>query len=105
MVALKIKRVKCLTGRPANPIQSFPTTGVLGKRKAGDLCVGYASSRFRLFYFAHRDLRFGEEAQTDTQSQVTWQVTSYEDDTPGVKPRTFVTFVFRYRSPGGFFLA
>jgi len=40
MVTLKIKRVKCLTGRPANPIQSVPPAGVLGKRKAGDLCVG-----------------------------------------------------------------
>lgn len=47
MVTLKIKRVKCLTGRPANPIQSVPPAGVLGKRKAGDLCVGCVFKHIR----------------------------------------------------------
>lgn len=40
---------------------------------------------------------------TDSQHGATWDVSSYESDKPGVKPSTFVSFAFRYRSPGSFF--
>ena len=39
MIILKIKRIKRVDGRPANPLQPIPS--VLGKRKVGDLCIGY----------------------------------------------------------------
>ncbi|KAJ3510282.1 hypothetical protein NLJ89_g4769 [Agrocybe chaxingu] len=82
LISLKIKRVRLLDGRPANPIQAAPSP-VLGKRKAGDLCIDFGE----------------EETQPFEQSAVTWAVSSYEDDTPGAKPSTYVSFAFRYRSP------
>ncbi|KAF8969847.1 hypothetical protein BDZ97DRAFT_165350 [Flammula alnicola] len=82
MITLKIKRIKRVVGRWANPLQPLPLTSVLGKRKAGDLCVG-----------------FGEEERVYAQHDTTWSVVPYEDNAPsGAKPSTYVSFVFRYRS-------
>ncbi|KAF8911987.1 hypothetical protein CPB84DRAFT_1722392 [Gymnopilus junonius] len=83
MITLKIKRIRRLDARPANPIQVIPS--VLGKRKVGDLCIG-----------------FGEEIRAESQHPSTWEVLPYEEDVtiPGAsKPSTYVSFVFRYRSP------
>ena len=41
LIVLKIKRIKCITPRAPNPIQAVPSTGALGMRKDGDLCIGY----------------------------------------------------------------
>ncbi|KAF8163459.1 hypothetical protein B0H34DRAFT_695547 [Crassisporium funariophilum] len=81
MITLKVKRIKRLLDRPANSIRSIPDT-ILGKRKAGELCVG-----------------FGQEYRVQDRSPSTWAVIPYDQDVPGAtKPRTFVSFVFRYRS-------
>jgi hypothetical protein len=40
MIVLKIKRIRRVAVRPANSLQSLPTS-VLGKRKVGDLSIGY----------------------------------------------------------------
>ncbi|KDR73497.1 hypothetical protein GALMADRAFT_251206 [Galerina marginata CBS 339.88] len=83
MITLKVKRIKRVDPRPANPVQSIPS--VLGKRKAGDLCIG-----------------FGEEVSASAQHPTTWDVRPYDEDVtvPGsTKPSTYVSFVFRYRSP------
>ncbi|KIM48895.1 hypothetical protein M413DRAFT_89409 [Hebeloma cylindrosporum] len=81
MIILKIKRIRRVAVRPANSLQSLPSS-VLGKRKVGDLSIG-----------------FGQEVKAYEQYDTTWQVTAYEDETPGAKPSTYVSFVFRYRSP------
>ncbi len=103
LIVLKIKRIKCITPRAPNPIQAVPSTGALGMRKEGDLCIGYGTP-FHLHCFAstHVEIRFGDEIQVDAQHGATWEVSSFESDKPGVKPRTYVSFVFRYRSPGNF---
>ncbi|GLB34829.1 hypothetical protein LshimejAT787_0203940 [Lyophyllum shimeji] len=81
VVALRIKQVARVDLRPANPILELPRT-VLGKRKAGDFCVG-----------------FGEENRSDQQFPSTWSVVPHDKTVPGAKqPSTYVTFVFRYRS-------
>ncbi|KAJ7172281.1 hypothetical protein C8R46DRAFT_1085385 [Mycena filopes] len=81
MITLRIKRIQRVAGRPANPLQPLPTT--LGKRKAGELCVG-----------------FGQDQPTVDQYAYTWSVTPYEKDGPvtGRTPKTYVSFVFRYRT-------
>jgi len=83
MITLRIKRIQRVAGRPANPIQELPSTVALGKRKAGELCVG-----------------FGEDRQTFDQFAYTWSVKPYEKDGPvgGRTPKTHVSFVFRYRT-------
>lgn len=105
LIVLKIKRIKCITPRAPNPIQAVPSTGALGMRKDGDLCIGYGIP-FHLHCFAsiHVETRFGDEIQVDAQHGATWEVSSFESDKPGIKPRTYVSFVFRYRSPGNFSL-
>jgi len=82
MITLRIKRIQRVAGRPANPVQQLPSI-TLGKRKAGELCVG-----------------FGEERQTFDQFAYTWSVKPYEKDGPvgGRTPKTYVSFVFRYRT-------
>ncbi|KAJ6497040.1 hypothetical protein C8R47DRAFT_1113605 [Mycena vitilis] len=81
MITLRIKRIERVAGRPANPVQQLPSV-TLGKRKAGELCVG-----------------FGEEIQTFDQFAYTWSVKPYEKDGPaGRTPKTHVSFVFRYRT-------
>jgi len=83
MITLKIKRINRVFNRPPNVIQSLPGLAVLGKRQVGDLCIG-----------------FGEEVQTFEQYGSTWSVVPYDQDVPGAtKPSTYVSFVFRYRSP------
>lgn len=42
LIILKIKRIKCVAPRAPNPIRFVPSVGTLGRRKLGDLCVGYA---------------------------------------------------------------
>ncbi|KAJ7724457.1 hypothetical protein DFH07DRAFT_1067029 [Mycena maculata] len=81
MITLRIKRIQRVASRPANPVQELPS--VLGKRKAGDLCIG-----------------FGEDTRAYDQYAYTWSVKPYEKDSPaGARtPGTFVSFVFRYRS-------
>jgi len=81
MIVLKIKRVKRVAVRPANSLQPLPAS-VLGKRKVGDLSIG-----------------FGQEVKAYEQCDTTWGVTAYEEEIPGAKPSTYVSFVFRYRSP------
>jgi len=81
MVTLRIKRVERVASKPANPLQKIPETR-LGKRKMGELCVG-----------------FGEEKQAYDQSAYTWSVKAHDKNTLGAdKPSTYVSFVFRYRS-------
>ncbi|RDB21144.1 hypothetical protein Hypma_011733 [Hypsizygus marmoreus] len=81
MIVLRIKRVVLVGARPSDPIQELPK-GLLGKRKAGDLRVG-----------------FGEETRNYDQHPTTWAVMPHDKDIPGArKPSTFVSFVFRYRS-------
>ncbi|KAJ6525648.1 hypothetical protein B0H19DRAFT_1198196 [Mycena capillaripes] len=82
MITLRIKRIQRVAGRPANPVQQLPST-TLGKRKAGELCVG-----------------FGEESAAFDQFAYTWSVKPYEKDGPadGRTPKTYVSFVFRYRT-------
>ncbi|KAF7363610.1 hypothetical protein MSAN_01018100 [Mycena sanguinolenta] len=82
MITLRIKRIQRVAGRPANPLQELPNS-TTGKRKAGDLSVG-----------------FGEDTQTFDQFAYTWSVRPYEKDGPvgGKTPHTFVTFTFRYRT-------
>jgi len=82
MIILRIKRIRRVAGRPANPVQQVPSL-ILGKRKAGELCVGFA-----------------EDRQTYDQYAYTWSVKPYEKDSPaGAKtPSTYVSFVFRYRT-------
>jgi len=83
MITLKIKRITRVFNRPPNAIQSLPGLAVLGKRQVGDLCIG-----------------FGEEVQAFEQYSSTWSVLPYDQDVPGAtKPSTYVSFVFRYRSP------
>ncbi|KAF8798159.1 hypothetical protein BYT27DRAFT_7203868 [Phlegmacium glaucopus] len=83
MITLKIKRIKRVVNRPPDGIQPLPAPAVLGKRQVGDLCIG-----------------FGEEVQTFEQHASTWSVVPYDQDVPGAtKPSTYVSFVFRYRSP------
>ncbi|KAJ6623498.1 hypothetical protein B0H10DRAFT_1786327 [Mycena sp. CBHHK59/15] len=83
MITLRIKRIQRVASRPANPLQPLPSVA-LGKRKAGDLCV-----------------RFGDDSEAYDQFAYTWSVKPYEKDAPtGAKtPSTYVSFVFRYRSP------
>ncbi|KAJ6597087.1 hypothetical protein DFH09DRAFT_111444 [Mycena vulgaris] len=82
MITLHIKRIQRVASRPANAIQHIPSV-VLGKRKAGDLCVS-----------------FGEDTQAFDQFAYTWSVKPYEKDAPtgSRTPSTYVSFVFRYRS-------
>ncbi|PPQ89136.1 hypothetical protein CVT25_006508 [Psilocybe cyanescens] len=80
MIILKIKRVRRMAkDKPANRIEPAPKT-ILGKRKPGDLCIG-----------------FGEEVRALEQEDTTYRVLNY--DNPELKkPSTYVSFVFRYRS-------
>ncbi|KAM6500394.1 hypothetical protein JOM56_003408 [Amanita muscaria] len=81
MIALRIKRITRVASKPANELQSLPSA-VLGKRKAGDLFVG-----------------FGEEAPAFEQYSSTWSVKPYGQNGPSCKePKTYVSFVFRYRT-------
>jgi hypothetical protein len=94
----QIKRIQRVAGRPANPVQQLPSTN-LGKRKAGDLSVGFV---FFLLFLLHSNIRrsFGEHERTFDQFAYTWSVKPYEKDGPstGRIPKTYVSFVFRYRT-------
>jgi len=102
MIILKIKRIRRVAVRPANSLQSLPTS-VLGKRKVGDLSIGYVRCircvllNLTLPCCSFRS--FGQEVKAYEQYDTTWQVTAYDDEA-GAKPSTYVSFVFRYRSPG-----
>jgi len=81
MITLRIKRITRIASKPANVLQPPPSV-VQGKRKAGDLCVG-----------------FGEEMPAFEQYSSTWSVKSYEQDDPLCRtPKTYASFVFRYRT-------
>ncbi|KAF8623539.1 hypothetical protein AX15_006315 [Amanita polypyramis BW_CC] len=81
MITLRVKRITRVASQPANALQALPHA-VLGKRKAGDLCIG-----------------FGEETPAFEQYSSTWSVMPYEkDDSPSKTPKTYVSFVFRYRT-------
>ncbi|KAJ7063448.1 hypothetical protein C8F01DRAFT_957381, partial [Mycena amicta] len=74
MITLKIKRIERLAGRPANTLQEI-RQDTLGKRKAGEIRV-----------------EFGDEQPTYMQYPFTWSVRPLDDG------KTYVSFVFRYRS-------
>ncbi|KAG0699642.1 hypothetical protein DFH29DRAFT_935698 [Suillus ampliporus] len=74
-IVLKVKRVKLQGSKPANPLQNIPDWN--SQSHVGEHCVGY-----------------GEETQTYLQSPTTWQVKPYNR----AGKRSYVTFVFRYRS-------
>jgi hypothetical protein len=103
MIILKIKRIRRVAVRPANSLQSLPTS-VLGKRKVGDLSIGYVGCircvPLNLTLSCCSSRSFGQEVKAYEQYDTTWQVTAYDEETPGAKPSTYVSFVFRYRSPG-----
>ena len=100
MITLKIKRITRVFNRPPNAIQSIPGLAVLGKRQVGDLCIGSESSTL-IGGIDWHVFRFGEEVQAFEQYSSTWSVLPYDEDVPGAtKPSTYVSFVFRYRSPG-----
>ncbi|KAF8077820.1 hypothetical protein FPV67DRAFT_1463135 [Lyophyllum atratum] len=81
MITLRIKRVARADLKPANTILELPKT-LLGKRKAGDFCVG-----------------FGEEKEAQERFPSTWSVVPHDKTVPGAnRPSTYVSFVFRYRS-------
>ncbi|KAJ7087840.1 hypothetical protein C8R44DRAFT_819945 [Mycena epipterygia] len=82
MITLRIKRIQRVASRPANPVQQLPSV-TLGKRKAGELSVG-----------------FGDDMPAYDQFAYTWSVKPYGKDAPaGARtPSTYVSFVFRYRS-------
>ncbi|CAK5277623.1 unnamed protein product [Mycena citricolor] len=83
MIVVRIKRVdRVFAQQPANPIQSLPPT-VLGKRKAGELCVG-----------------FGDEQETFQQYGTTWVTKPHAADAHNGSNKypTYVSFVFRYRT-------
>ena len=104
MVTLRIKRVERIASKPANPLQKIPETR-LGKRKMGELCVGYVMPSIVCDEFSYiRSERFGEEKQAYDQSAYTWSVKAHDKNTLGAdKPSTYVSFVFRYRSRGALF--
>ncbi|EAU88761.2 hypothetical protein CC1G_01134 [Coprinopsis cinerea okayama7 len=79
-IVVKIKRVKRVAARPSNPVRPVGDVAASGKKKVGDLCVG-----------------FGQERSTTLQYHSTWSVVPY-DDPESEKPSTYVSFVFRYRS-------
>jgi len=81
MVTLRIKRITRVASKPANVLQPLPPAA-LGKRKAGDLYIG-----------------FGEDTPAFEQYSSTWSVKPYEQDDALYKtPQTHVSFVFRYRT-------
>ncbi|KAG1756650.1 uncharacterized protein EDB91DRAFT_1093789 [Suillus paluster] len=74
-IMLKVKRVKLEGSKPANPLQNIPDWN--SQSHIGEHCVGY-----------------GENMETYLQSPTTWQVKPYNRS----GKRSYVTFVFRYRS-------
>ncbi|RXW17327.1 hypothetical protein EST38_g8517 [Candolleomyces aberdarensis] len=85
-IVVKIKRVNRVDSRPANAVQQLPTTSVLGKRKAGELSVG-----------------FGAEQSTFLQYSSTWKVTPHDKTgSSSTKAPTFVSFVFRIPGSAGY---
>ncbi|KAK2466795.1 hypothetical protein APHAL10511_001053 [Amanita phalloides] len=81
MITLRIKRVTRMANKPANAFQVLPSM-VAGKQQAGDLCIG-----------------FGEETPAFRQHLSTWTVEPYEKDDPlSTIPKTYISFVFRYRT-------
>ncbi|KAF9052904.1 hypothetical protein BJ165DRAFT_1443819 [Panaeolus papilionaceus] len=81
MITLKIKRVKRVTIRPANPIQELPSVTTLGKRKAGDVRI-----------------EFGQDEQPlEEQAATTWGTVPYDEVASG-QSTSYVSFLFRYRT-------
>ncbi|KAF9562203.1 hypothetical protein CPC08DRAFT_749620 [Agrocybe pediades] len=79
-IIVKIKKIKIKGGRKANRIE--PARSVLGKRKAGEMCVGY-----------------GPDEKYHEQYPTTWDFEPCEETYPGSgKAATHVSFVFRYTS-------
>ncbi|KJA27466.1 hypothetical protein HYPSUDRAFT_212595 [Hypholoma sublateritium FD-334 SS-4] len=81
-ITLKIKRVKILEAEWARPLPKLPSPA-LGKRKRGGASV-----------------QLGPEEQAHIRQPTTYKVAAHEEWLPtGSKPITYVTFVFRYKSP------
>ncbi|KAJ8586105.1 hypothetical protein M405DRAFT_744189, partial [Rhizopogon salebrosus TDB-379] len=76
-IMLKVKRVKLQGSKPANQLQRLPDWTSQGH--VGEHCVGY-----------------GQERVGYVQSPTTWKVEPYDESSK----RSYVTFVFRYRSRG-----
>lgn len=82
-IVLKIKRVDRIACQPANAIQPLPITSTIpAKRRAGDLGIG-----------------LGPEKDAPMQYPLTWQVNPHDKVAGSRLPPTYVSFVFRYRSP------
>lgn len=78
-IVLKIKLVTLDGSKAANPLQSIPDLD--SQSHLGDHCIGY-----------------GQEINTYMQSPTTWKVKLSEQHGKS----SYVTFLFRYRSPGKF---
>ncbi|KAF8201555.1 hypothetical protein BJ912DRAFT_945663 [Pholiota molesta] len=83
IITLKVKRVRLEAPAPVKDSRHLPSDALLGKRKAiGGFHVG-----------------FGEEEPTEPRLPLTWKLAPAEYDAhSGSPPKTFVTFIFRYRS-------
>ncbi|EPQ58037.1 hypothetical protein GLOTRDRAFT_10237, partial [Gloeophyllum trabeum ATCC 11539] len=77
-IILKIRRVKRLAEKESDAPRQVPDR-MQGPQKVGDHCIG-----------------FGQERETWLQHPKTFSTQPYDRRSPG----SYVTFVFRYRSPG-----
>ena len=103
-ITLKIKRIKRTAPHRCNPVRDVNDVAASGKKKIGDLCIGYVPLTMLEGYTAingFASARFGQERATTLQSPTTWSVQPYDDPVSG-KPSTYVSFVFRYRSASAF---
>lgn len=81
-VILRIKRIQRLGGQPADRLSEH-LPAPINNRQVGDMCV-----------------TFGDAAPTTRRYEETWRVKPHVTDHPDLTvPTTFVTFIFRYRSP------
>jgi hypothetical protein len=98
MIMLRIKRIRRVAGKKPNEIQLIPDQ-VRGNRKPGDDCVGCVHACYLTWFsLLMSSFRFGDERPTEFQLPSTWSFQPYEADNHA----SYVTFVFRYRSPGAF---
>ncbi|KIY72086.1 hypothetical protein CYLTODRAFT_450215 [Cylindrobasidium torrendii FP15055 ss-10] len=77
-VGLKIKRIKRVAARPANTIERTPQPAPA--TQGGDIRVGY-----------------GKDIQAFEQYAQTWSIRPFDEE-DGPKPKTYVSFIFRYRT-------
>ena len=97
-IILKIKLVRRIAGRSANSPLLVPQQ-VRGKRRSGDDCIGFVlradSPSVMRFDRPHS---YGAERQVTPQHKATWKIIPWDLS----NPRSYVTFVFRYRSVGAY---